>query len=189
MKLLPQLVLLLSFVLCHGTKPNIIIILIDDMVRIVNFANLLIIPVTKTPLLQRASTMWAFTALIRFLLRTSMPSPTMGSYWTGIMCRTFAHPRALPCWLESIPYTRVSLRLDWVYTVLVRFKLRMPFRHATLCAASRRALGSPCAGMSHASVLPRGGLRHAADWQVALGFLARGTDAHDARLRSSLWLL
>ncbi|KAH8411171.1 hypothetical protein KR222_009322, partial [Zaprionus bogoriensis] len=31
MKALPQLVLLLGFVVCHGTKPNIIIILIDDM--------------------------------------------------------------------------------------------------------------------------------------------------------------
>lgn len=45
MKLLPQLVLLVSFALCHGTKPNIIIILIDDMVRKVNFAILLSIAV------------------------------------------------------------------------------------------------------------------------------------------------
>lgn len=45
MKLLLQLVLLLSIVLCHGTKPNIIIILIDDMVRKVNFAILLCIAV------------------------------------------------------------------------------------------------------------------------------------------------
>lgn len=36
MLVLSQLVLLLGLVLCHGSKPNIIIILIDDMVRIVN---------------------------------------------------------------------------------------------------------------------------------------------------------